>query len=105
MIRAVVALALLVFVASAGWYGVNWYAQDRVRAAFLNAGMSEDAASCMGRRLAKRLSLRQLHELGSLHDRMHTQADAIAALQSLDDRRIVKVTTSSALLCSTGLSR
>lgn len=105
MIRTVAALVLLVAVAAAGWYGVNWYAQERVRAAFADAGMSENAAACMGRRLAKRLSLRQLHELGALHDRMHTRADAIAALQSLDDRRIVKVTTSSALLCSTGLSR
>jgi hypothetical protein len=105
MVRLFKVLLVLAVLGGALWYGAHRYAEYRVRAAFAEAGMTDEAAACMGRRLAERLTLRQLYELTALRDEVHDADQLLRTVQSLDDRRIVRVTASSALLCSTGLAR
>lgn len=59
----------------------------------------------MGRRLVQRLTLRQLNQLAALQSAGHGAGAIVRAAAKLDDPRLVKVTASSALLCSSGLSR
>ena len=86
------------------WYGANRYAEHRVRTVFLEAGMTDEAAACMGRRFVERLSLRELHRLMLLQDEARDTAGLVRAA-SIEDRRIARVAGTSALLCSTGLAR
>ena len=87
------------------WYGANRYAEQRVRTVFVEAGMTDEAAACMGRRLVERLSLRELHRLMLLQDEARDTAGLVRAAASIEDRRIARVAGTSALLCSTGLAR
>lgn len=103
MPRPLIAILLLVALAAAGWFGVHRYAEYRVRSAFVEAGLSDEAAACMGRRLVQRLSLGQLHQLTEL--RGHSLHGLVKAARRIDDPRIVEVTSTSALLCTTGLAR
>lgn len=101
-------IKIVVPVAIAGaalWYGAHRYAEHRVRTAFAQAGMTDEAAACMGRRLGERLTLRQLYALSALRDETHDVDQLLRVVQRMDDRSVVRVTATSALLCSTGLAR
>lgn len=105
MFRLIKTLLLIVGVAMVLWLGAHAYARYRIRTGFAEAGMSESAAKCMGNRLVKRLSLAQLRKLEALQEEKHTLHGLVKAVRRMDDRKIVTVTTSSAVLCTTGLAR
>lgn len=105
MIRLLKTIAFIAVLCAAAWFGARWYAEYRVRTAFAEAGLGEDSAACMGRRLLRHLSLPQIHKLTALQDAAHTPDGMIRAAREIDDPRVVKVTATSLLLCSTGLSR
>jgi hypothetical protein len=105
MVRLFKVLLLVAVLGGALWYGAHRYAEHRIRIAFADAGMTDEVAACMGRRLAERLTLGQLYQLTALRDEAHDAGQLLRAVQNLGDRRIPRVTASSALLCSTGLAR
>ncbi|MFT4056991.1 MAG: hypothetical protein QM681_20975 [Novosphingobium sp.] len=105
MIRLVKTLTFIAVLIAAAWFGAHWYAGYRVRTAFAEAGLSDRAAACMGERLVRKLSLRQIHKLTALQKAAHTPERMVEAAHEIDDPRVVKVTATSLLLCSTGLSR
>lgn len=105
MLRHLRNLALAVAAAAVIWMGLHAYARHRVRVAFAEAGMSAGAAKCMARRLDRRLTLRQIHQLAGLAEEPDTIEGVLRAVRRADDRRIVTVTTSSAVLCASGLAR
>ncbi|WP_159977978.1 MULTISPECIES: hypothetical protein [unclassified Novosphingobium] len=105
MTRLIKIIAALAVLAAALWYGTHWYAEQRLRTAFAEAGMSDEAAACMGRRLVQRLSLLQLRKLEALQGEHRSVHGLVKAVRRMDDLRIAKVTGSSALLCTTGFAR
>ncbi|WP_404480928.1 hypothetical protein [Novosphingobium sp. BL-52-GroH] len=105
MTRLVKTVLLVAGLAAALWFGAHWYAEYRVRHAFAQAGMSDKAAACMGRRLVKHLSLAQLQKLTALQEEKHTVHGLVKAVRRMDDPRIVDVTGTSALLCTAGFAR
>ncbi|AXB76826.1 hypothetical protein [Novosphingobium sp. P6W] len=105
MTRLITAAVLIAVLAAALWYGTHWYAEQRLRTAFAEAGMTDEAAACMGRRLVQRLSLGQLRKLAALQEEHRSLHGVVKAVERMDDPRITKVTASSALLCTTGFAR
>ncbi|KPH58731.1 MULTISPECIES: hypothetical protein [unclassified Novosphingobium] len=85
--------------------GVHLYAGWRLHGALVEAGLSDRVASCMTRRMVKRLSLPQLVRLQNLQGDKPTIGAWIRAVELVDDRKVILVTTSSAALCKTGLAR
>ena len=104
MFRLLKSLLTLIGLAVVLWFGVHWYATYRVRTAFAEAGMSDKAAACMGRRLVQRLSLAQLRKLEALETEERTVGGLLRGVRKVDDSEVVAVTTSSAALCTTGLA-
>lgn len=98
-------LLVLIGLAAVLWFGALWYAEYRVRTAFAEAGMNEKAAACMGHRLVKRLSLAQLYKLEAFQEERHTIGGLVHAARKVNDGKVISVTTSSMLLCTTGLAR
>lgn len=105
MTRIVATFAVSAILLIAGWYGSHRYAEYRLRTAFAEAGLSEDAAACMGRRLVRHLSLAQIYKLTALQHGDRSPEGLVRAAGEIDDPRVVKVAGTSLLLCSTGLSR
>lgn len=105
MFRLLKSLILLVGLLALLWFGAYWYAAYRVRTAFAEAGMSDKAAACMGRRLTKRLSLLQLRKLEAFESERRTVGGMLRAVRRIDDDEVIAVTTTSAALCTTGLAR
>ncbi|MEE4450469.1 hypothetical protein [Novosphingobium resinovorum] len=105
MIRLVKTVILIAVLCTVTWFGAHWYAAYRVRTAFAEAGLNDRAAACMGERLVRKLSLRQIHKLTALQKAAHTPGGMVEAAREIDDPRVVKVTATSLLLCSSGLSR
>ncbi|WP_285018413.1 hypothetical protein [Novosphingobium sp. fls2-241-R2A-195] len=105
MIRLIKTAAFIAVLCLATWFGAHWYAEYRVHTAFAEAGLSDRAAACMGQRLVRKLSLRQIQKLTALQHTAHTPEGMVEAARRIDDPRVVKVTATSLLLCSTGLSR
>jgi len=105
MPRLIKILLLVAVLSAAIWYGAHAYAQQQVRSAFAEAGMSDDAAACMGRRLAERLSLLQLHKLSELRGEKHGVHGLVKAVRRMDDPQVVAVTGKSALLCTMRFAR
>jgi septal ring factor EnvC (AmiA/AmiB activator) len=79
-------------------------AEHRVRAALVNAGVSEDDADCMARRMVDRLTIAQLRRLEALRGEKRSLADYVGAVQRVGDSEAIAVTVSSAALCATGLA-
>ena len=84
-------------------------AEDRVRAALVDAGVRTRTAECMAGRMVERLSieqLRRLEELGhpSASARADTLADYLDRVRRVGDAEVIAVTASSAALCETGLA-
>jgi hypothetical protein len=88
---------------------VEKIAEYRVRAALIDAGLSERNSDCMAHRMVDRLTIRQLRKLEALKDNGHGQRrslmDYVAAVERVGDSKVIAVTASSAALCATGLAR
>jgi hypothetical protein len=84
---------------------VERVAENRVRSALVDAGLSSANADCMARRMVDRLTLSQLRRLEALRGEMRTLPDYVAAVQRVADAEVVSVTVSSAALCAAGLGR
>lgn len=97
-------LLAVIGLAAVLWFGAHWYAEYRVRTAFAEAGMNEKAAACMGHRLVKRLSLWQLHKMEAFQEEKHTIGGLVRAARKVNDGKVISVTSSSMLLCTTGLA-
>lgn len=99
-------LAILAAVVFLLWrFGVPWYAEWRIRAALLDAGMSQDGAGCSARRMASRLGPSQLAKLQALEGDKERLGDWVNAVEEIDDREVILVATTSLALCSTGMAR
>lgn len=105
MFRLLRRLLALVGLLALLWFGAHAYAAHRVRTAFAEAGMNERAADCMGTRLTRKLSLWQLRKLEALQEERRTVGGLLRAVRRIDDARVVKVTTTSMLLCQAGIAR
>lgn len=105
MVRLLKRLLLLVGLAVALFYGSHAYAAWRLHSALLDAGMSNRVATCMTKRMVKRLSLVQLMKLQALEGDKPTLGAWIRAVRKVDDSEVILVTTSSAALCKLGIAR
>ena len=88
---------------------VQTIAEDRVRSALVEAGVSESDSACMAQRMVDRLTIEQLHKLEALKARPGESARPATLGEYLDrvrrvgDAEVVAVTASSAGLCAAGL--
>lgn len=104
MIRLAKTVILIALLSIATWFGAHWYAEYRVRSAFAEAGMSDRAAACMGKRLVRKLSLVQVRKLTAFQDEPHTVGGLVRAVRKVADRKVIAVTTSSVALCTAGIA-
>ncbi|PZQ55081.1 MAG: hypothetical protein DI555_10485 [Novosphingobium pentaromativorans] len=105
MLRILKRILLLAGVLAVLAVGVHLYAGWRVRSALVEAGMPDRVATCMSKRMVKRLSLPQLIRLQKLEGDKKTIGAWVRAVKAVDDSEVILVTTSSAALCRTGLAR
>ena len=105
MLRTIKRILLLVGLVAALALGIHLYAGWRVRTALIGAGMSDRVATCMSKRLVKRLGLLQLIKLQNLEGDKKTLGAWVRAVKSVNDSEVVLVAASSAALCKTGLAR
>ncbi|PEQ13318.1 hypothetical protein B2G71_07735 [Novosphingobium sp. PC22D] len=84
---------------------VEKIAQERVRGALVEAGLSEGNAQCMASRMVDRLSIGQLRKLEALQGEKRTLADYVAIVRRVGDPELIGVTASSAALCAAGFVR
>ncbi|WP_313441921.1 hypothetical protein [Novosphingobium sp.] len=85
-------------------FGAHLYVGWRVRSALIEAGMSDRVATCMSRRMVKRLSFPQLIRLQKLEGDKKTLGAWVRAVKAVDDSEVIVVTTTSAALCKTGIA-
>ena len=104
MVRLLKRLLMLAGLAAVLWLGAHAYAGWRIRSALVEGGMNARAATCMAHRLTRRLSLWQLHKLEAFQEERPTIGGLVRAAKRIDDRKVILVTSSSALLCTTGLA-
>lgn len=83
---------------------VEKIAEHRVRAALVDAGLSEANAGCMARRMVDRLTISQLRKLEAFKGEKRTMAEYLSAVRQAGDREVIMVTAGSAALCTTGLA-
>lgn len=80
--------------------------ETRVRAALMDAGLSQPIAACMAGRMVDRLSLIQLNKLNGLKKlrgqdmRKVTVEEFLRRTRALQDPEILGVATSSGLICA-----
>lgn len=103
--RTVKRLLTLVGLVIVLWAGANLYAGWRIRSALIEGGMAAKPATCMARRMVKRLSLFQLRKLEAFQQEKGNIGGFVRAAKRIDDSEVVLVTTTSAALCTTGLAR
>ena len=84
---------------------VSKLAYPRVKSALLDAGLSERNSACMADRMTDKLSIAQLRRLEVLRSEKRSLADYVVAVRRLSDAELLKVTATSAALCTTGLAR
>ena len=79
--------------------------EDMTRAGLVDAGIPKPVAGCMAHRMVERLSLLQLRRLSALGKAEHSKSldQFLYRVRSLNDSKIVGVTTSSAALCALGV--
>ena len=79
--------------------------EDMTRAGLVDAGIPKPGAGCMAHRMVERLSLLQLRRLSGLGKAEHSKSldQFLSRVRSLNDSKIVGVTTSSAALCALGV--
>ncbi len=105
MLRFLKRVLILVGLVAVAWFGVHFYAAWRLHGALREAGMSERVATCMTRRLTRRLNLYELGKLQKLQGDKPTLGSWVRAVKAVEDDKVVMVTVSSAALCKTGLAR
>ncbi len=80
--------------------------ETRIRAALMDAGLSQPIAACMAGRMVDRLSLIQLNKLNGLKKlrgqdmRKVTVEEFLRRTRALQDPEILGVATSSGLICA-----
>lgn len=84
---------------------ISAIAENRVRGALLEAGLSERHADCMAGRMVDRLSIGQLRKLEALRGERRTLAGYLVIVRKVGDPELIGVTASSAALCGSGLVR
>lgn len=84
--------------------GAHFYAAWRLHSALVESGMSDRVASCMTKRMMKRLNLVQIVKLQKLEGEKPTLGAWVHAVKSVDDGEVILVTTTSAALCKSGLA-
>ncbi|TCM21889.1 hypothetical protein EDF56_101565 [Novosphingobium sp. PhB165] len=104
MTRFLKRILLLVGLAAVLFVGAHFYAGWRLHAALVANGMSDRVASCMTKRMMKRLTLFQLVKLQKLEGDKPTLGAWIHAVKGVDDSKVILVTTTSAALCKSGLA-
>jgi hypothetical protein len=79
--------------------------EQMTRAGLISAGVPRPMAGCMAHRMVERLSLLQLKRLAGLGKGEHLKSVSqfLHRVRSLNDPKIVGVTTSSAALCALGV--
>ena len=79
--------------------------ESKVKSALVEGGLSDQLAGCMAHRIVERLSLLQLRRLSALGKAEHSRSvdQFLYRVRSLNDSKIVGVTTSSAALCALGV--
>ncbi len=79
--------------------------EQMTRAGLESAGIPKPMAGCMAKRMVDRLSLLQLRRLAGLGKAEHSRSvdQFLYRVRSLNDPKIVGVTTSSAALCAIGI--
>jgi hypothetical protein len=105
MLRIFKRILLLVGLVVVLVLSAHLYAGWRLRTALVEAGLSDRVATCMSKRMVKRLSLPQLMKLRNLEGDKPTLGAWVRAVKQVDDSEVILVTTSSAALCRTGLAR
>ena len=85
---------------------VSMITEPRMRAALIDAGLSESNARCMAARMSDRLSIGQLLRLQKLSTKgraARTLPQFVSVVREQGDAKTIAVTTSSAALCAMGL--
>ena len=80
--------------------------EQRVRVALVNAGVPDEVAHCMARRMVAKLSVDQLKELKQLEKLARSESGEplnahrlLRQAEALDDPEVVKVTTRAVIGC------
>nr|WP_314465508.1 hypothetical protein [uncultured Novosphingobium sp.] len=105
MLRFLKSALVLVGLVAVLSFGVHLYAGWRLRTALVEAGMSDRVATCMSKRMVKRLGILQLIKLQKLEGDKKTPGAWVRGVKAVNDSQAILVTTSSAALCKTGLAR
>jgi hypothetical protein len=86
---------------------VQTIAEDRVRSALVEAGVSESDSACMAQRMVDRLTIAQLRKLKARAGepaQPATLGEYVERVRRVGDAEVVAVTASSAGLCAAGLA-
>ena len=79
-------------------------AYGQVKSAMIGAGLSEATSACMAGRMTDKLSLVQLNRLKQLKGEHRTLGQYVSAVRRVNDAQALRVTVTSAALCSAGLA-
>lgn len=98
--------ALLLLAASLMLAGcVEQIAENKVRAALIEAGLPPATSNCMARRMVDRLSIAQLRKLQALQGEKRSVTDYVAAVGRVGDPEVFQVTATAGAVCATGFAR
>lgn len=84
---------------------VEKIAENKVRAALIDAGLAPATSDCMARRMVDRLSISQLRKLQALQGEKRSVMDYVAAVGRVGDPGVFQVTAAAGAVCATGLVR
>lgn len=84
---------------------VEKIAENKVRAALIDAGLAPATSDCMARRMVDRLSISQLRKLQALQGEKRSVMDYVAAVGRVGDPEVFQVTAAAGAVCATGLVR
>lgn len=84
---------------------VEKIAEHKVRAALVDAGLSQPVSDCMARRMVDQLTISQLRKLQALQGEKRSVMDYVAAVRRVGDRQVFQVTAAAGAVCATGLVR
>lgn len=84
---------------------VEKIAENKVRAALVDAGLPLATSDCMARRMVDRLSIAQLRKLEALQGEKRSVMDYVAAVDRVGDPEVFQVTAAAGAVCATGFAR
>lgn len=84
---------------------VEKIAENKVRAALVDAGLPPATSDCMARRMVDRLSIAQLRKLQALQGDKRSVTDYVAAVGRVGDPEVFQVTAAAGAVCATGFAR